>query len=402
MKKRNIFWLYPIVLIGVLFITNGCKKEDTTTKKDPVITWSNPADITYGTLLSATQLNATADVSGTFEYTPAIGTQLNAGANQDLKVDFTPTDGATYNTVSKTVKINVIAKQDPEITWSNPADITYGTLLSATQLNATANVPGTFEYTPAIGTQLSVGANQDLTVDFTPTDLATYNTASKTVKINVKSETVTDIDGNVYNTVIIGTQIWMVENLNVTHYNDGTEIPNITDADEWGGLSTGAYCNYDNIESNATIYGHLYNWYAVNTGKLAPTGWHVPTDEEWTTFENYLIVNGYNYDGSTTDNKIAKSIAATSGWYSSVLEGVPGNSDYSSYRNKSGFTALPGGYRYSNGSFYSNSVSAYWWSSTEDSNTSDVWERDMSYDQSNLYRYGSTEEYGYSVRCVKD
>src|SRR5205814_3492668 len=151
-------------------------------------TWNNPADITYGALLSATQLNATADVAGGFVYTPAASTKLNAGNAQDLKADFTPTDTANYNTASKTVQINVL-KATPVITWNTPADITYGTLLSAAQLNATADVAGSFVYTPAAGTKLNAGNAQDLKADFTPTDTANYNAGSETVKINVLKAT---------------------------------------------------------------------------------------------------------------------------------------------------------------------------------------------------------------------
>ena len=191
-KKRNL-WIYPFILMGMLLmLTNSCKKkDDPVLKKIPVITWANPADIADGTSLSATQLNATADVAGTFVYTPASGTALSVGANQNLKVDFTPTDAVNYNAASKTVKINVMAKKDPIITWANPSDIISGTALSATQLNATADVAGTFVYTPAIGTVLNVGANQNLKVDFTPTDAVNYNTATKTVQINVLAETET-------------------------------------------------------------------------------------------------------------------------------------------------------------------------------------------------------------------
>ena len=155
-----------------------------TTKIIPTISWSNPADITYGTLLSATQLNATANTSGTFTYTPSLETKLNAGTTQTLKVDFTPTDLTNYVTASKTVTINV-TKATPAITWSNPEDITYGTLLSATQLNATANVDGLFTYTPVIGTKLEVGDAQSLKADFEPTDAVNYEVTSKTVFINV-------------------------------------------------------------------------------------------------------------------------------------------------------------------------------------------------------------------------
>src|SRR4030095_3296031 len=148
-----------------------------------VITWATSADITYPPLLGVTQLNATVDVAGSLAYTPAAGTKLNAGPGQALKVDFTPTDTANYNTASKTVNINVL-KGTPVITWANPADITYPTLLSGTQLNATADVAGSLASTPAAGTKLTAGPGQALKVDFTPAD-ANYNAATKTVSINV-------------------------------------------------------------------------------------------------------------------------------------------------------------------------------------------------------------------------
>src|SRR4029077_17963143 len=139
------------------------------------ITWATPADITYGTALSATQLNATANTPGTFVYTPLAGTVLNAGPAQALSVTFTPTDAANFTTATKTVSITVL-KATPVITWATPADITYGAALSATQLNATANTPGTFVYTPATGAVLNAGAGQTLSVTFTPTDATNYTT----------------------------------------------------------------------------------------------------------------------------------------------------------------------------------------------------------------------------------
>lgn len=160
----------------------------TINKATPVITWSNPAGITYGTLLSATQLNATADVAGTFVYTPPIGTKLDAGAAQNLKVDFTPTDAANYTTATNTVTITV-AKATPVITWSNPPDIDNQTALSGIQLNATSDIEGLFTYTPSSGTILNIGTAQNLKVDFTPTDVTNYNTVSKTVTINIYNGT---------------------------------------------------------------------------------------------------------------------------------------------------------------------------------------------------------------------
>src|SRR5262249_29164695 len=157
-------------------------------KATPIITWAPPADITYGTALSATQLNATANTPGTFVYAPAAGEVLTAGANRILSVTFTPTDAANFTTATKTVTINVL-KATPIITGAPPADITSGTALSATQLNATANTPGTFAYTPVAGTVLNAGANQPLSVTFAPTDAANFTTATKTVSITVVTGT---------------------------------------------------------------------------------------------------------------------------------------------------------------------------------------------------------------------
>src|SRR2546427_311984 len=182
----------------------------TITKIEPVITWATPADITYPMALSNTQLNATADVAGSFLYTPASGTILTAGNNQALKVDFTPNDSVNYNTATKTVSINVL-KGTPVITWANPADITYPTLLSGTQLTATADVAGSFVYTPAAGTQLNASPGQALKVDLTPADAANYNTATKTVSINVLKGTPVITWANpadiTYPTLLSGTQL---------------------------------------------------------------------------------------------------------------------------------------------------------------------------------------------------
>jgi hypothetical protein len=171
----------------------------TIAKATPTVTWNNPTAITYGTALSGTQLNATANTPGAFVYTPAAGTVLNAANGQTLSVNFTPTDTANYNTpAAKTVLIDV-AKATPTVTWANPTAITYGTALSGTQMNATASVAGAFVYTPAAGTVLNAGNGQTLSVSFTPTDTANYNTpgAPTTVTINVAkaNQTITITNG---------------------------------------------------------------------------------------------------------------------------------------------------------------------------------------------------------------
>ncbi len=194
---------------------------DVTAKLTPVITWANPASIVLGTPLGPTQLNATANVAGTFLYTPPAGTVLAAGAGQMLSVFFTPTDGASYTTATKSVSIDVTAKSTPVITWANPASIVLGTPLGPTQLNATANVPGTFLYTPQAGTVLTAGAGQTLSVFFTPTDGATYTTATKSVSIDVTAKTTPVITWANPASIVLGTPVGPTQ-LNATANVAGT------------------------------------------------------------------------------------------------------------------------------------------------------------------------------------
>jgi len=219
----------------------------------------------------------------------------------------------------------------------------------------------------------------------------------------VPDGTVKDIDGNVYHTVTIGTQVWMVENLKTTKYLDGSPIPIVTDNTYWGNLTTGAYCNYDNDVANGAKYGKLYNWYAATNSKnLAPTGWHIPTNEEWITMENYLIANGYNYDGTTTNNKLAKALAAKTDWAISNEIGAPGND--LTKNNLSGFTAFPGGARSNKiGTFEDIGVWGYWWSSTE-GNTDGAWDLDLGFNQNNVFGGDGLyfKSWGFSVRCIKN
>jgi len=233
------------------------------------------------------------------------------------------------------------------------------------------------------------------------------------------TDTITDYDGNVYNTVAIGSQVWMKENLRTTHYSDGTPIPYVTGDSNWDTLvvTDKAYCYYnDDSATHASVYGALYTWAAAMNGSasttnnpsgiqgVCPTGWHLPSDAEWTELENYLADNGYNYDGSTGGGKakIAKAMADSSGWISSSTTGAVGNTDYPAYRNKSGFTALPGGYRLHNGSFSYSGRHGFWWSATEDNETY-AWDRNLSYNFSNVDRgLFIFKEIGFSVRCVRD
>ena len=197
--------------------------------------------------------------------------------------------------------------------------------------------------------------------------------------------TVTDIDGNVYQTVQIGDQLWMAENLKVTHYSNGDSIPNVTDNSTWPGLSTGAQCVYNNNSGNELdTYGRLYNWYAVDTGNLAPAGWRVPTDDEWQTLVDYL-------GGSSVAGGKMKE-AGTAHW----------NSPNTGATNESGFTALPGGYRNYYGGYFTNlGYSGDFWSATELS-TYYAWRRYLYYGNTQVGRGSYYKQGGYSVRCVRD
>lgn len=217
--------------------------------------------------------------------------------------------------------------------------------------------------------------------------------------------TVTDVDGNTYNTIKIGTQTWMAENLKVTKYNDGTAITNVTVASNWGGLTTGAYCWYEHDQTNKNKFGALYNWYAVNSGKLAPKGWHVPSDEEWLSLETYLATNGYNYDGTSgvadVRAKIAKALADKTGWQSGVNIGSVGTKELEAFRNKSGFTAKPGGFCSDMGSFLFITEYAVFWSRTEETPAC-AWFRDLTFNGAMVDRAYGFKVNGFSVRCVKD
>ncbi len=229
--------------------------------------------------------------------------------------------------------------------------------------------------------------------------------------------TVTDYDGNVYNTVTIGMQVWMKENLKTTHYANGTAIPLVTGDSNWVALTSTSksYCWYNDDIANKATYGALYTWAAVMNGALSttknpsgiqgvcPTGWHLPSDAEWTQMEIYLANNGHNYDGTTggVRAKIAKSLASTSGWDSSSTTGSVGNSDYPAYRNKSGFTAFPGGHRTPNGTFDGIGYNGYWWISTEGT-TNDAWIRSMSFFNASVNTNLKNKRFGQPVRCIMD
>ena len=199
-------------------------------------------------------------------------------------------------------------------------------------------------------------------------------------------------NGYIYQTVQIGTQTWMAENLRTTKYRNGDFIPNVTDPNQWAALTTGAWAHYDNNSQYENPYGILYNWFAVNDSRnVCPTGWHVPSDAEWSTFINYLDPNANGGISLNTAGGKMKS-TGTQYWQSSNQNAT----------NESGFSGLPGGYRtYYDGSFYDIGFRGNWWSSTEN-DASSAWTRYLySYDVS-VYRASYFKGNGFSVRCLRD
>ena len=199
----------------------------------------------------------------------------------------------------------------------------------------------------------------------------------------LQAQTLKDIDGNVYKTVTIDTQVWMAENLKTTKYNDGNTIPLVTEKLAWVALKTPAYCWFNNDSSNKTVYGALYNWHTVYTNKLCPIGWHVPSVKEWTILTTYL-------GGKKVAGGKLKEIGITH--WESRNKGAT---------NETGFTALPSGNRSTTGVYDFIGLTGYWWSSSEYSTTS-------AYYRLMYYNYGTVGETfyykrnGFSVRCLRD
>jgi uncharacterized protein (TIGR02145 family) len=334
MKKKSRHFIYLFVFIGVfLILANSCSKDENNNPTGPVLV------LTTSAVNDIKQTTATCGGAITSDGGSAViarGVCWSLGTNPTIANSKT-TDGIGAGTFTS----------------------------SLTGLSS-----GTIYYVRAYATT-STGTGYGNSFSFT-----TLPSAS----------TVTDIDGNVYHTVTIGAQTWMVENLKLTKYRDGTPIPNVTNSTAWSKLTTGVYCDYDNTASNSTIYGKLYNWYAVNDSrKIAPAGWHVPTDAEWTILTTYL-------GGESVAGGKLKETGFTH--WADPNTGAT---------NETGFTALPGGGR--DGADMAFVYVGYfggWWSSTE-SVANNAYGRDMGNNYSYVKSYiGLFKASGFSVRCVKD
>lgn len=262
----------------------------------------------------------------------------------------------------------------------------------------------TFEYGQTVSYGNSVNAipstitgNSNINVTASLSDLVTGVTYHFRVKASNSIGTtygndltftplITDIDGNKYNIVTIGNQVWLSENLKATRYNDGTSIPLITANQDWYTATDGAFCWYNNDIAYKATYGALYNWYAVKTGRICPTGWHVPSDSEWTTLINYL--GGPNVAGG----KLKES--GFEHWKFPNTEAT----------DESKFDALPGGFRnvYNEpGNFRDIGEYGYWWSGTA-IDQDYVWYRGLYYNSGEVLRNSFSPKTGFSVRCIKN
>jgi uncharacterized protein (TIGR02145 family) len=240
----------------------------------------------------------------------------------------------------------------------------------------TGLMPGTKYYYRAVATN-SLGTSYGIDRNFT-----TFPEYTRDFVFNpdLVYGQVTDIQGNVYKTIQIGSQTWMAENLTTKQYNDGTEIPQVSNISKWTALTEGGLSWYENTN---TLYGAFYNWYAVNSGKLCPSGWHVPSDEEWGTLVSAV--------GGTT-------LAGGNLKETGILHWLSPNTGAT---NSSGFTGVPGGYRFYSGTFSNAKRYGYWWTSTE-SSSSNAYIRGLNYSYSYVDKLSFEKRSGASVRCVKD
>jgi uncharacterized protein (TIGR02145 family) len=203
---------------------------------------------------------------------------------------------------------------------------------------------------------------------------------------------VMDFDGKVYTSIIINGQEWMQQNLAVTKYRNGDPIPSGLTNTTWQNTTNGAYAFYNNDAANNTTYGKLYNWYAVNDSRgLCPTGWHVPSDAEWTTLINYMDPSQNSSAWGTQSAVAGGRMKSTTGW----------NYSNTGATNESGFTGLPGGIRYASGGNSLIGLGGRWWSSTE-KEFDGVWGRGLVHSSSLVFRYVHDRRSGLSVRCVRD
>ena len=320
-------------------------------------------------------VTATANNGYTFSNWTENGTSVSTNASYSFTIS--GNRNLVANFTQNVVNYTISTSSNPSTGGKTSGGGTYQSDQSII-VTATATNGYTFSYWSENGTSVSTNANYTFTVSGNRSLIANFITSPNNGK------TVTDIDGNVYSTVTIGSQVWLGQNLKTTKYNDGTSVQLVTENNNWGTISTPAYCWYNNDIGNKNPYGALYNWYAINTGRLCPQGWHVPSDSEWTIFTNYL-------GGASISGGKLKEDGLTH-WLSPNSGAI----------NSANFSALPGGNRnYFSGDFYGLGNGGDWWSNTEDE-MYNAWHRSIVYNNSGISRLNPSKSYGFSVRCLCD
>ncbi|HOY32469.1 MAG TPA: FISUMP domain-containing protein [Bacteroidales bacterium] len=340
MQKKTIFFQIPVILLAIfLVVVHGCKKNDPNDETPP----DNSTKIQVPVL--------TTDTAGNITHT-----SVRCGGK------ITSDGGATVTTRG------VCWSANPSPTTAN-ATTSDGAGAGSFASTVTGLTSNTTYYLRAYATN-SAGTAYGNEITFTTKDASWA--------------TITDVEGNVYHTITIGTQVWMLENLKTTKYRNGVSIPNVSTNANWEVLGTGAYCNYNNDVLNADTYGRLYNWFAVNDSrKLAPEGWHISSYADWYTLISYL--GGESVAGGKLKE------AGSAHWC------IPN----SGATNEVGFTALPSGYRNLWGTFSNKTYQALWWCSSEGSPDL-AWAARMVFSAADVAFEADYKKYGCAVRCVKD
>jgi uncharacterized protein (TIGR02145 family) len=343
MNKHIILRLINIVtLVSIILVLVTCKKDGTTDPEStvPTAVTTSAAWVGQKWAIMKGQVNGMNKLTKvTFEYD-------TASAYTNLKI-VSPVPDTT--SINKTIIFSLL------LTDLTP-NTTYYYRIRAISPGGTA-VGSSVAFITTDTTEIVINFNPDLTYD-----------------------SIYDSEGNKYKTIQIGTQTWMAENMKSASLNDGTDIPFILDATAWSGLSTPGYCWFN---GDSVGYGAIYNWYTVETGKICPEGWHVPSDNEWTTLTDYLggiSVSGGKLKESGTSHWMTPNTGAT---------------------NESGFTGLPTGYRSNSGLYSSIGGYGYWWSSTEAS-TTEAYYRDSYYRYNSVDRSSTNKKSGATIRCIKD